>query len=75
MCPIKKILEEKLEGNDILIADMILSFLQPCSHCIRYDNVVKYYVKRNGLYGFDDRGNQLGMNIMDLCRTCMIEVM
>ncbi len=75
MCPIKKELIKHLEGNDIAIADLILSYLQPCHHCIRYDNVIKYYVKRNGLYGYDDRGAQLGLVIMNMCKKCMIELM
>lgn len=75
---IRKILDEKLENNDIHLIDEILSYLMVCSCCKRYDVVRVHYVSH--CKHFNSKKNSClrcsnDWKIHKLCYPCMKTIM
>lgn len=78
---IKKILGEKLVNNDVNIVNIILSYLDKCSQCKKFDILTTYYIRVCGCYTYEKELNRCCYNmsnnycLIKCCYDCMVEVM
>ncbi len=60
-------------NNEPQLADTILSYLDKCMLCKRYDITKMYYIKQNGYNGSWKRTKDF--RVLYLCKCCQVKVM
>ena len=73
---LNKILDKLLINNDKNIVGVILSYLDKCSECERYDCITRYFVKNCCISKSCFRSNSMIKWIeLDMCYRCMVKKM